>query len=115
MDFHTCGAPCHGELVCVLNPEVGRACPTTLDGHRTEMNLDPVTSGIAVPATFVCSRSEAQSLIVRHRGVEVMDWENRRNPLQGAHGIALHSARARCSGHGGRAPDSGIPGCANEP
>src|ERR1017187_8763332 len=73
------------------------------------MNLDALPGGIAVAAAFVRPGDEAQSLIVRHGGVEVMDGEDRRDPLQGAHGASFAWSSLRSAVLTGRCPRPSVP------
>lgn len=58
-------------------------------GHVAKMNFYAIARREGIPAAFVFPRGETQPLVVRHGGVEVMDGEDRCDPLQDAHGTSF--------------------------
>ena len=63
-DRSACGLPRSGEFVGVFHEEIGGSVRIDLS-RESQMNLGAVQDGIAVAATFVLARGEAQSVVVR--------------------------------------------------
>ena len=61
------------QVVGVVDKELRPAGAAVAAGHHPKVDLDAVPGGEAVAASSVCTDGEAESLVMRHRRVEVMD------------------------------------------
>jgi hypothetical protein len=64
-------------------------------GHDTKVDLNAVPRGEAVAAPYVCTDGEAESLVVLHRRIEVMDGK-----IGAMHSMASASQRPVCAAIG---------------
>jgi hypothetical protein len=72
--------------VGVVNEEVRRASAVVVVGYDTKVDLYAASRGEAVAASCVWTDGKAESLVVLHRRIEVMDGEDRRDAF---HGVSL--------------------------
>ena len=69
--------------VGVVNEEVRRASVVVVVGYDTKVDLYAASRGEAVAASCVWTDGKAESLVVLHRRIEVMDGEDRRDAFHG--------------------------------
>jgi len=89
VNLDACGAPRRCQVVGVVDEEVRRAGAAVVARHDSEVDLNAVAGGEAVAASCIRADGEAESLVVPHRSIEVMDGEDGCYPLHGAHGVSL--------------------------
>lgn len=81
MGLDTSRFPFGGELVSVVDEEVGRAGAVLTVSCPFEMDLDVAADGEAILGLRVTTNREAQSLVEAHGCLDVADGEGGRNPF----------------------------------
>jgi hypothetical protein len=88
--------PSLSQFVSVVNPDVGRASDGAGDalGHLPEVNLDAIACCEAVASALVLAYRKPEPLVVRERGSQIADWEDRCNSLQRSRDYRIISCRS---------------------